>query len=247
MSEEKGPSLPNGAEDEISGTEGRPAHAEVGGGSDSSEPQAAVPAEVVQAECCSEADLTTVKPCTLCQKKICSKCRSMVNGKRVCEDCKIQILNELEQEKANAGNLMVALGFGIVAALIGGALWAVIAVVTKMAIGYVAVGVGYLAGYGVVMGAGKKKSFQLQVVAAGCAVLGLLFGKYFIFAHAIIQSTGNSQGADTAEKLSYFDPLLFQVFFQFASKMLSPWDILWVVFAIGVAWGMPKPTEVTVR
>ena len=47
-----------------------------------------------------------------------------------------------------------------------------IGIVTNLEIGYVALGVGWLAGMAVVIGAGKTKGLPLQVISVGCAALG---------------------------------------------------------------------------
>ncbi len=192
--------------------------------------------------CCAQTDVATMKPCSLCGKMICKNCRSFVNGKQCCETCVAQIKSELAAERGGVANLPLAACMGIAAAFISGAIWAAIIVWTNMQIGYVAIGVGWLAGQGVFIGSGKKRGTLLQVMAVGCAILGLLLGKYFWVA-SIIHDIALKNG----QELGYFDLKTILAFVQLFPKTLDFFDILWVLFALGTAWSIPKASDVHVR
>lgn len=68
---------------------------------------------------------------------------------------------------------------GAVAALVGGAAWAVIVRLTDFEIGYVAVGVGLLVGYAMTRTT-EARGKQAGIQAAGLAAIGLLFAKMLI-------------------------------------------------------------------
>lgn len=72
-----------------------------------------------------------------------------------------------------------AVGAAIGAAL-GGAIWAAIVHFTGFEVGYVAVGVGALAGFGAVTAAKGQTSRNTGVAAAVCAVLAILGAKYVV-------------------------------------------------------------------
>lgn len=85
---------------------------------------------------------------------------------------------------------------GISAALIGGALWAVITVSTGYQIGYMAIGIGFLVGFAVrFFGAGVD--IQYRVIGAACALLGCMLGNLF----------GQIWFIAEAESLGYFETL----------------------------------------
>jgi hypothetical protein len=191
--------------------------------------------------CCNARDPETVATCALCQRPICKNCRAIVNKRQVCADCRAKIVSELDAEKAAPARLPPAVAGGIAAAILCGAAWATMVVVTNYEIGYAAVGVGFATGYGVLLGAGRKRGSQLQWVAVGCSVLGLIFGKYFIVAHAIVTHVEGAQG------LSYFAPQLFRIFIEVLPKVLSPFDALWAFIALRIAWRIPKPTMIQVH
>jgi hypothetical protein len=190
-------------------------------------------------QCCPNSDAASVKPCQLCQGPVCDNCRVIVNGKRVCGVCQEQIVTELKKERADSSALPMSIGAGVVSAVVCGAVWAAITVVTNMEIGWVAIGVGWLTGQAVVLGARGKKGRQLQMIAAGCSLLGLVLGKYFIVAHVIKTQLGVN--------ISYFDVKIIQFFFGNLGLFLQPFDALWAIFALLAAWSVPKPIQLDVR
>jgi hypothetical protein len=72
-------------------------------------------------------------------------------------------------------NLFLGVAAGIVAAVIGAVIWAVITVATEYQIGWMAVGVGFLVGYGVrYFGKGTDPIFG--IIGAVIALLGCMAG-----------------------------------------------------------------------
>ena len=72
----------------------------------------------------------------------------------------------------------------LLGSLIGGAIWGGIGIGTGMEVGYVAIGVGALAGIGASKFAGGK-SAMLGVIAALFSIFGVFAGKYIFVAHDI--------------------------------------------------------------
>jgi hypothetical protein len=169
----------------------------------------------------------------------------MVNGRPACGACQEKARNQIEAERAGVVSLPSAIAAGTVGSLGGGAVWALIGILTNLEIGYVAVGVGWAAGMAVVMGAGWKKSPALQLVSVGCAVLGLAIGKYFTIVHAIKGMLSGQGGGELADQISYLSPETVGLFFQLLPEVVTPFDALWLILALGVAWRLPKPTVVT--
>jgi hypothetical protein len=86
----------------------------------------------------------------------------------------------MQRRKADQ-SMPLALAGGVVAALVGAAIWAIVTDMTGYQIGWMAVGVGFLVGYAVrYLGKGIEPSFQY--VGAVCALLGCLLGNYFAMA-----------------------------------------------------------------
>ncbi|KAF0243657.1 MAG: hypothetical protein FD180_3177 [Planctomycetota bacterium] len=198
-------------------------------------------ADAPQTTCCSAPDAATIKPCAACGAPVCKNCRAFVNGLILCSNCRGQVESAVAAEQPGALGLPFAIAGGVVAAIVSGAVWAAIAIYGNAEIGFIAIGVGFLAGWGVFLGAGKKRGVQLQVVAVACAVLGLLLGKYFIVANAIRDYIVQQGGAKAGE-ISLFHSGIMKIFFENIGSFLSPWDALWVFLALGAAWRVPQPS-----
>ncbi len=79
---------------------------------------------------------------------------------------------------APSGNMPLAILGGVVAALIGAAIWAVVTVSTNSQIGFMAIGVGLLVGYAVrILGKGNTQAYS--IVGAVLALLGCVLGNLF--------------------------------------------------------------------
>jgi len=138
------------------------------------------------------------------------------------------------------GSLFPAIVGGGLAAAAGGIIWGLIAVTTGYEIGWIAWGVGLLAGTGVVMFAGGRKGLPLQLVAVFAAALGILIGKYFTFYSALKEYAAAELGAEVVSELSMLSPGVIQIFGQSLGAMVSGFDALWLVLAVGTAWGIPR-------
>jgi hypothetical protein len=182
--------------------------------------------------------------CALCAKPIAAGAGKRLSGQLVCLSCAEQIEAEIAREQPDETTLPRAVIGGAAGGLAGGAAWALIGIFANLEVGYVAVGVGFLAGWGVNFMTGGKRAWSLQVVAAACAFVGLLAAKYFMFAHFAIEGFTKKYGAEAAAELGYVTPKMMQVFASNITMMLSPWDLLWVFLALGAAWRAPAPTQI---
>jgi hypothetical protein len=136
-------------------------------------------------------------------------------------------------EPLSNGDLATAAVGGLVGAIIGGLVWGFLVGATDTELGIVAIGVGVLAGFGVVLGARRKHGVPLQVIAGVTAVIGIVFGKYFAF----VQIVNRELGSGTA---SIFDGRTFSAFTEVAGELFGGFDILWIVFAVYTAWRIPQ-------
>ena len=84
-------------------------------------------------------------------------------------------------EPASDGISPLALAAGLVAALLGGVIWAAIGIYGNLEVGWVAWGIGVLVG-GAMMQATPARGRTLAVVAASLALVGLVSGKAMTFA-----------------------------------------------------------------
>ncbi|UCC71566.1 MAG: hypothetical protein JSV86_14410 [Gemmatimonadota bacterium] len=145
-----------------------------------------------------------------------------------------------EVEECTGGSLLPAIVGGGLAAVAGGLIWGLIAVTTGYEIGWIAWGVGLLAGWGVLMFARGRKGLPLQLVAVTSAALGIFIGKYFTFYSALKMYVAEEYGAEAVTQMSMLSPGVVQIFGESVGAMMSGFDALWIILAVGTAWGVPK-------
>lgn len=164
-----------------------------------------------------------------------------VQKQRVCTRCAEKVLADLAAERDVAPRLPFALAGGFVGASVAAAIWTAIAVFARYEVGIVAVLVGFLAGQGVRLGAGKARGRPLQAAAAALATLGLLQAKYFTFAHFAAEAL-LEEGVGAGP----FDPAIVAAFPRALPEMLSGFDLLWVALALSAAWKVPAASGLRV-
>lgn len=179
--------------------------------------------------------------CELCSASIAPGQEKLANGHRVCAACAAQLEAELALGQASADVVPRAAGFGALGALVGAAAWAAVVIITDYEIGYLAVLVGFLAGYGVKYGARGQHGRPLQHAALVCTVVGLIASKYFIYAHFLSQAA-----AAEGVSLGYLSGPTITSFPRALVSMLSPFDLLWLFLALSSAWRVPAAPRVNV-
>jgi hypothetical protein len=111
-------------------------------------------------------------------------------------------------------------------------------VLTGYQIGYVAIGVGFLIGYAVIFGSGKKRGAPLQIMSAVMTLSTLLIAQYFISLYYVRKYVIEHK----AEFPGYQGQWFFISPFNRAilGSIFSPMGIL--IWAIGIyfAYSLPK-------
>ncbi len=151
-----------------------------------------------------------------------------------------QMKQTASEEEFSGSALVPAILGGLLAAVVGGAIWGGIAIFTGYEVGYVALGVGFLCGMGVVMFTGGKKGMPLQMIAIVTSVLGIVIGKYMSFFESVKDVVAAERGAEAVETLSMFSMDMVQFFGENITAMASGIDALWIVLAVYTAWSIPK-------
>jgi len=136
--------------------------------------------------------------------------------------------------------ILPALFGGGLAAAVGGSIWGLIVSLTGYVIGYMALGIGLLCGYAVVLFSRGGKGMPLQVVAVLSSVLGIAIGKYATFFHFVKKAVAKQHGEAVAANVSFLSEKVLQVFVHNIGSRLSSFDILWVLLAVITAWRIPK-------
>ncbi len=107
-----------------------------------------------------------------------------------CPDCKRLTEQKFQQETENP-NYVGAVVIGALAAIAGGALWYLVEVVYDVRIGYVAIAVGFMVGWGVILGAGKRRGEKLQLISAVISLVAVVGASYYSLVRAVHFSSVN--------------------------------------------------------
>jgi Ca2+/H+ antiporter len=131
---------------------------------------------------------------------------------------------------------------GMGAAFIAGILWFAISVVTGYQIGYVAIGVGFLIGYAVLFGSGKKRGMPLQIMSAAMTLVTLFASQYFITLFYIRKYLleNKAQFPDYTGQWFLVNPFSPDII----ASMISPIGLL--IWAVGIyfAYSLPKSRSI---
>ena len=137
-----------------------------------------------------------------------------------------------------SSSLLPAIAAGLVAAIVGGIVWGLIVKVSDYEVGFVAWGIGFIAGTAVVLATRGAKGPRLQVIAVVSALLGILLGKYLSYAF-VVQEEAESFGAS----IGLVSGDMFRFFREDLDVVFSLFDLLWVGLAVFTAWRIPQVDE----
>jgi signal peptidase I len=132
---------------------------------------------------------------------------------------------------------VAALLAGIAVAVAGGVAWGLVAKWTGREFGFLAWGVGILAGLVCVQVGGKRKTFSLQVIAILTAALGVLVGKYLAYAFVVRGGPASEFGVAPA----VLSGEMFRLFRADLRSVFGLLDILWFGSAIASAGLIARP------
>lgn len=116
----------------------------------------------------------------------------------------------------------------LLAAIVGGVVWALIAIITEYEIGIVAWAIGGLTGYIVFYLAKGSVTSLHQVIAVIGSLIGILLGKYFILGYYYENSIS---GIFNSEVIMHFGDNI--------SVLFGGMDIVFVLLAVVTAWQLP--------
>ncbi len=125
-------------------------------------------------------------------------------------------------------NFVNGLAAGVVASIAGAIAWGAISIATGYMIGWVAIGLGVLVGYGMQV-FGKGLTAKYSAVAAVLAVVGCLGGN---FAAAVMFEVKN-YGVPVGDVLS---TLTMRDIVAFYTETLEIMDLVFWALAVGAAW-----------
>ena len=134
----------------------------------------------------------------------------------------------LREPVAPSSNLMLGVAAGLVAMLVGTAIWVGVTVATNFQIGYMAVGVGFLVGLAMRF-AGRGEGRPYQVIGAVLALLGCALGNLFTGCVLVAREFNVGFGEVVAN-------LDLETTGEIMGAMFSPMDLLFYALAAMAGW-----------
>jgi hypothetical protein len=158
-----------------------------------------------------------------------------------------ELMRAAEAEQFSSQALMPALAGGLLAAIVGGVVWGLIVILTDYEVGFVAWGIGFLAGFLVVRFAGGRKGVPLQAIAIVSSLVGIVLGKYIAYVYLLKEAVREQVSDEAADSISYFDGDVMSAFREDFSDIFSGYDLLWAGLAIFTAWRLARPSGIRPR
>lgn len=121
-------------------------------------------------------------------------------------------------------HILLAIAGALAGAGVGGAIWFALAVFAGLEIGWLAVGIGGLAGFGAHT-LSKCEGLIFQIIAAGCAL-----GVFFLTKAAIILWVAKDMTG------TWFDPSLMGLYQEAYIGSFGLFDVLWIGLVGYSAW-----------
>lgn len=163
-----------------------------------------------------------------------------IEAKRMFELIKGQAISILGRDKLTLSATIRTSFGGIIAAILGGIVWGLIVIASNYEFGFVALGIGLLSGYSVLLMAREKKGITLKIIAVLSSILGILVGKYITYYHFVNEAIVKDYGTEAAAFFSIYSIETIELFIREISYMFSVIDIVFLLLAITAAWKIPK-------
>ena len=146
---------------------------------------------------------------------------------------------ESERKRLETPNLTRALLFGLVAAVIGGAIWFGIVWVTNRELAIVAILVGFLVGQAIVIGSGRRYGRRLQALSVVLTLGAMVLAEYLIVRQSAVAYILDTYGQDAANAVPLFLPVDVASDFIVGGIQDDPVQLLFWAIALWTAFRIP--------
>jgi hypothetical protein len=156
-----------------------------------------------------------------------------------CDNCAAQIRRAIGHNSVAPGVFAVAAAAGLLAGLVGGAVWAAVVEITHINVGILAALIGVAVGKAIHFVSGKSRGVALQWLSAILAVIGVAGGDFMIACWEIVKAL-HKDGAEATPQI------VLRVLQDNARMLFSPMDLVWIAIAAYAAWRLCKPANISI-
>ena len=178
--------------------------------------------------------------CARCGRALTTEDRVEADDRSFCRACWETLRQELSSAiaamSADVPYARAAVG-AVLGATVGALLWWGFTVVTHLALGLVAVAIGFLTGLGAVRFAGGKRSRGLQVLSVVVAVAAFGIASYLVNMSLVNQQLAKEGAAWRVG----FPPPSLATFFDVVKLGFGVMDLVFLAIVIWEAFRIPKP------
>ena len=128
----------------------------------------------------------------------------------------------------------------LIAAFSGTLLWGQLALWTGYELAWLAIGIGVLTGLATRLLASNEQSLSVQMLAASAALVGVVAGKYYIYALFLKAAISDAFGTQAAAEFSLFSSATFNFLKEDTGAVVGALDAVWLGIAMFIAWRIPQ-------
>jgi hypothetical protein len=181
--------------------------------------------------------------CARCDKALTAGDRLEAGGRHFCRACfealRAQLHRAADDLSKDVNYPMAAVG-ALLGGVLGIVLWWGFTVVTNIALGLVAMAIGYLVGQGASRFAGGKRAVGLQLMAVGVAVASFLVASYLVNMTFINRELARRGAAWHVP----FPPSGPAAFYHVIAANFGLMDVVFLAIVVWEAWIIPRPLAV---
>ena len=145
----------------------------------------------------------------------------------------------MPRDYSRLGVVGIASG-ALIAAFIGAILWGQVALWADSQLAWLAIGVGVITGLAARFLASSQQRISVQMIAAIAALIGVVAGKYYIFALLLKAAVTDAFGAQAAAAFTLFSSATYDFLKEDTGAVLGALDAVWLGVAMFIAWRIPQ-------
>jgi hypothetical protein len=178
--------------------------------------------------------------CAQCSRVLSAEDRVASGDRLFCRSCYATLRVELEQVisamSSNVNYANATLG-AILGGTLGALVWWGFTALTHVALGLLAIAIGFLTGLGAVKFAGDKRSGGLQAISIASALVSYVVATYLVNMTFINKALAERGAAGRVE----FPPQNLELFYSVVAADLGIMDLVFLAIVVYQAWKIPRP------